>query len=121
MTDKKPEMRGLSTVENPAARIQELVQETAVGNMIARTHATTQASESESVLAFTRESKPAREQESEVAVTLTTLNTRIPAELNDWLDERAFKGKKRGVTKQQMVIDAIREYISRRIAEEGEG
>ena len=119
MTDKKPEMRGLSTVENPAARIQELVQETAVGNMIARTHATTQASESESVTATTQESKPAREQESESAVTLTTLNTRIPATLNDWLDERAFKGKKRGITKQRMVIEAIEEYIARRLREEG--
>ena len=120
MSDK-PKLRGLSTAENPTARYQELIQETTDPTAVARTHATTQASESESVLAFTRESKPAREQESEVAVTLTTLNTRIPAELNDWLDERAFKGKKRGVTKQQMVIDAIREYISRRIAEEGEG
>jgi hypothetical protein len=99
---------------------------------LARTHATTQESEPtrehESVRASTqpdtRESKHATKRESVVesmlASALVTLNTRVPSEISDWFDRRAFEGRKQGVSKQGLVIEALAEYIARHTAEGGE-
>lgn len=69
--------------------------------------ATTQTSEIDSVLA------------AMLATSLSQLNIRIPDGYNDWLAEEAHKGRKAGVTKQSLVIEALGEFIKRRLAEEG--
>jgi hypothetical protein len=56
------------------------------------------------------------------ATNLSQLNIRIPDGMNDWLEEEAHRNRKRGVTKQSLVTDALEEFIRRRLeADETEG
>jgi hypothetical protein len=46
-------------------------------------------------------------------IALAQINIRIPVDMNDWLDTQAFKARKKGVSKQSIITQAVREFMER--------
>jgi hypothetical protein len=51
------------------------------------------------------------------ASTPVVVTIRLPEAVSEWLGENAYKGRKRGVTKQSQIWDALKAYIEQRIEE----